>query len=114
MLLDSIDLSTIKGQRDRALIGLLVYSFARISAALGMNVEEYFPQGRQMFFRLRKKGGKLHDVPAHHTAIQFLDEYLLASGIKNESKTTLLRTIDQNGTLTASRMLRSDALRMIK
>jgi integrase len=38
MLLDSIDVSTHAGLRDRALIGLKVYSFARIGAALGMTV----------------------------------------------------------------------------
>ena len=35
-LLDSIDVSTIVGLRDRALIALLVYTFARVSAALHM------------------------------------------------------------------------------
>ena len=34
-LIDSIDTSTVVGRRDRALIGLMVYSFARIGAALG-------------------------------------------------------------------------------
>ena len=37
-LLDSIDVSSHAGLRDRALIGLMVYSFARIGAALGMTV----------------------------------------------------------------------------
>jgi site-specific recombinase XerC len=43
-LLDSIDVSTQAGLRDRALIGLMVYSFARIGAALGMTVEDVFTQ----------------------------------------------------------------------
>jgi site-specific recombinase XerC len=34
VLLDSIDTSTVVGLRDRALIGLMVYSVSRISAAL--------------------------------------------------------------------------------
>ena len=51
-LLDSIDASTIVGLRDRALIGVMVYSFARVSAALGMTVEDYFQQGRRKWFRL--------------------------------------------------------------
>lgn len=67
-LLDGIDLGTISGIRDRALIGLLVFSFARVSAAIGMNVRDYFPQGRRMWFRLHEKGGKHHEVPAHHKA----------------------------------------------
>jgi site-specific recombinase XerD len=40
-LLDSIDVSTLKGLRDRALISVMVYTFARISAVLGMKVKDY-------------------------------------------------------------------------
>jgi integrase len=46
-LLDSIDVSTHVGLRDRALIGLMVYSFARIGAALGMSVEDVYTQNRR-------------------------------------------------------------------
>ena len=51
-LLDSIDVSTIAGLRDRALIALLVYSFVRVSAAPAMNVEDYYPRGRRWWLRL--------------------------------------------------------------
>lgn len=67
-LLDGIDTRTISGLRDRALIGVLVFSFARVSAAIGMNLGDYFPQGRRMWFRLHEKGGKHHEVPVHHNA----------------------------------------------
>ena len=75
LLLDSIDTRTIGGLRDRALIGLMVYSFARVSAVVGMNVEDYFPQRRRMWFRLHEKGGRRHEVPAHHNAEAYVDEY---------------------------------------
>ena len=65
-LIDSIDVSTVVGLRDRALIALLIYSFARISAALHMNVEDYYPQGKRWWVRLHEKGGKQHEMPAHH------------------------------------------------
>jgi hypothetical protein len=39
-LLPSIETANVVGLRERALIGLMVYSFARIGAALGMTVEE--------------------------------------------------------------------------
>ena len=35
-LLDSIDTARVIGLRDRAVIGLMVYSFARVSAVIGM------------------------------------------------------------------------------
>ena len=113
-LLDSIDTSTMIGLRDRALIGVMVFSFARVSATLGMNVEDYFQQGRRMWLRLHEKGGKLHDVPAHHNAEAYLDDYILAAGIESEGKAPLFRTIGPDKRLSLNRMTRTDALRMIK
>jgi integrase/recombinase XerC len=71
-LLDSIDVATHAGLRDRALIGLMVYSFARIGAALGMTVEDVYTQNRRLWVRLREKGGRRHATPCHHN----LEEYL--------------------------------------
>lgn len=85
-LLDAIDCRKIAGLRDRALLGVMVYSFARASAAIGMNVEDYYPQGRRMWFRLHEKGGKHHETPAHHNAEAYLDAYLQAAGIGAEKK----------------------------
>ncbi len=65
-LLDGIDLSTLAGLRDRALLGVLVFSFARITAAVSMSVSDYYTQGRRSFFRLHEKGGRYNVVPAHH------------------------------------------------
>ena len=63
-LLDSIDPSTPAGLRDRALIALMVFSFARVGAALGMKVEDVYVQGRRLWVRLNEKGGKRHEMPA--------------------------------------------------
>lgn len=65
-LINSIDITTPIGLRDRALIGLMVYSFARVGAALGMNVEDVFTQNRRLWVRLREKGGKAYAMPCHH------------------------------------------------
>ncbi len=75
-LLDSIDSSTLIGLRDRALLGLMVYGFARISAALAMRVEDYYTQGKRSFFRLHEKGGKYLVIPAHHRAQAWTDAYI--------------------------------------
>ncbi len=63
-LLDSIDTDTLTGLRDRALIGLMVYTFARVGAALGMRVEDVYVQGRRTWVRLHEKGGKRHEMRA--------------------------------------------------
>ena len=46
-LLDSIDARTLVGLRDRALIAVMLYSFARVSAAVGMTVGDYTREGRR-------------------------------------------------------------------
>ena len=64
-LFASIETDTIIGLRDRALIGVMAYGFARISAVLAMNVEDFYQQGTRYSIRLHEKGGKEHEVPAH-------------------------------------------------
>lgn len=78
-LLASIETDTLIGLRDRALIATMVYSFARIGAALSMRGEDYFTEGRRAWFRLHEKGGKRHEVPAHHKAEEYLDAYVTAA-----------------------------------
>src|SRR5919106_3427456 len=72
-LLDSIKTDTVVGLRDRAFIALLVYTFARVSAAVHMNVEDVYVQGKRTWVRLHEKGGKEHTLPCHHE----LEAYLL-------------------------------------
>ena len=109
-LLDSIDLGRPAGLRDRALLATMVYSFARVGAVVGMNVEDYYRQGKRWWLRLHEKGGKFHQVPAHHNAEAYLDAYLEAAGIGNEKGTPLWRSMTKGGTVTQNRMNRVDVL----
>jgi site-specific recombinase XerD len=105
---------TIAQLRDRALISVMVHSFARVSAALAMKVSDYYTEGRRAWFRLHEKGGKRHKVPAHHNAAAYMDAYLEAAGIAAQKKSPLFRTLDERRRLTDRPMDRNDALRMIK
>ena len=75
-LIDAIDTSTVIGLRDRALIGLMVYTFARVGAAIKMRVEDAYIQGRRTWVRLHEKGGKQHEMPCHHNLEAWLHEYI--------------------------------------
>ena len=91
-LLDSIDASTPIGLRDRALIALMVFSFARVGAALAIRVEDVFVQNRRLWVRLREKGGKRHEMPCHHTLEEYLHAYLDGVRIGDDPKGPLFRT----------------------
>jgi site-specific recombinase XerD len=113
-LLDSIDTQSIAGLRDRALIGTMVYTFARVSAVIGMNVEDFCQRGRRQWVRLHEKGGKHHEVPAHHNLDEYLHAYIDAAGVAGEKKAPLFRTLDRKRCLTEDRIERREALGMIK
>jgi site-specific recombinase XerD len=103
------------GLRDRALIGMMVYTFARVGAVLQMQVKDYFVQGRRGWVRLHEKGGKEHEVPCHHNLEQFLEEYLGAAGLAADPDGPLFRTAaGKTGRLTRNPMWQQDAYRMIQ
>ena len=114
-LIDRIDVTTQIGLRDRALIGLMVYSFARIGAAIGMKVEDVFVQRRRLWVRLYEKGGKRHEMPCHHNLEEYLTAYLDGAGLRGDPKGPLFRTIGR-GTdqLTRTPLPQSNAWAMIE
>jgi integrase/recombinase XerD len=79
-LLDAIETDTLIGLRDRALIGLMVYAFARVGAAVKMRVDDYFVQGRKGWVRLHEKGSKHTSLPCHHLLHEYLEEYINKDG----------------------------------
>ena len=112
-LLDAIPTDSLTGLRDRALIGVMVYTFARVNAAIGMKVKDYFTQGRRGWVRLHEKGGKEHEVPCHHTLEKLLDDYIGIAGIAGEPDGPLFRTTGRK-TGQAHALWQQDAYRMIQ
>ena len=115
-LLDGIDLSTLAGLRDRALIGVLVFSFARVSAAVSMRIADYYTRGKRSFFRLHEKGGRYNVVPAHHLAQAYVDAYLEAAELGEGRRGPLFRScaVGRQDRLEDRAMTRATGLRMIK
>jgi site-specific recombinase XerD len=113
-LLESIDCNKVVGLRDRALIGVMVFSFARIGATLDMDIEDYYQQGKRWWLRLHEKGGKRHEVPCHHNLEQFLDAYLDAAGGQRDKKLPIFRSCNRRRQLTDRRLHQDEALAMIK
>ena len=91
-LIESIPTETLRDLRDRALIATLTYSFARITAALRMKVEDLRPKGAGWQVQLHEKGGKQHAMPCHHSLAEMLRAYIDAAGIADDRKGWLFRT----------------------
>jgi site-specific recombinase XerD len=114
-LLDSIDTSSMVGLRDRALIGLMVYTFARVGAATGMDIEDWYFQNRRWWVRLHEKGGKHHEMPAHHNLEEYMAAYIEAAGMASEKQTPLFRTAKgKTKQLTQRRMSQPEVYLMIR
>jgi integrase/recombinase XerD len=104
---------SITGLRDRALIGIMLYTFARIGVVLQMSVKDYFTQGRRGRVRPHEKGGKEHEAQCHHNLETYLDEYIAAAGIAADKDGPLFRTTGRL-TGTPQRMTQPDGFRMIQ
>lgn len=96
-LLDSIDTSTVVGARDRALMTVMLFSFARVGAVVTMKVGDYRQSGRDATLNLHEKGGKFHRVPAHHQIIESLDLYLERGGLGDAASDPLWQAATGRG-----------------
>jgi site-specific recombinase XerD len=112
-LLDSIDTSTTIGLRDRALIGLMVYTFARVSAAIKMRIEDVYIQGRRTWVRLHEKGGKQHEMPCHHNLETWLHEYIDGAQLGNAKGYLFRSAAGRTGRLSDTHMAQADVFRMV-
>ena len=92
----------------------MVYSFARIGTALFMKVEDIYSERRRLWVRLREKGGKRHEMP-YHNLETYLTAYLEKTGIADDLKGPLIRTIGR-GTheLIRTPLPTANAYKMIK
>jgi len=116
-LLDSI-VAEEKGLpqlRDRAIIGVMTYTFARVSAVVGLDVGDYFRAGHRWKIRLHEKGGQRRTVPVHHKAEEYLDVYIDEAGLREERDAALFQSLKgRTGELTGKRLQADNVLQMVK
>lgn len=114
-LLDSMDISTVVGLRDRAIVAVMAFTFARVSAVVGLKVEDYYPQKKRWWLRLREKNGRVNEMPCHHKLEGYLDEYLSAAGLKADRQGPLFRAaIGRTGRLSIRPLSRTDVWYMVR
>ena len=119
-LLRSIETESVVGLRDRALIGVMVFTFARVSAACGLNVADIFHQQRRLWVRLHEKGGKFHEMPCHHTLEGYLTEYIERARLAEAGRVPLFQAIRYRAygrgevVLNGERLHRANAWAMVR
>jgi site-specific recombinase XerD len=110
-----MDTNTVVGLRDRALVAVMAFTFARVSAVVGLKVEDYYPQKKRWWLRLREKNGKVNEMPCHHKLEAYMDAYIEAAGIEGDRKGPLFRTmIGRTGQLSDRPLSRTDVWYMVR
>jgi site-specific recombinase XerD len=113
-MIDSIGEDSALSLRDRALVGIMVYTFARVGAVIKMRVQDVYVQGRRTWVRLHEKGGKRHEMPCHHNLEEYIETYLERAGIAADAKGYLFRTAPGHaGQLSDKPMTQPDVYRML-
>lgn len=107
------EVADIKGLRDRAVIAIMAYTFARVSAVVGLARGDYRLEGKRARLRLLEKGNKEKLVWLHREAEEFLDAYIAAVRI-NETEAPLFQALDKAHRLTGEAITRRDMLRVVK
>ena len=80
-LLRSLDLSHIVGLRDRAVLGVLTYTGARVGALAHLRRGDLQEQESQRVLRFAEKGGKPREIPVRHDLDEWIAAYLEAGHI---------------------------------
>ena len=115
-LLQSIDTDCVVGKRDRAIIGILIYTAARVGAVAKLRRCDFYDLGDQHCLRFTEKGGKSREIPVRHDLQRNITEYLFMGGLEFSVKSNPLfrTTIRRIKVLTQNAMTANDMGRMLK
>lgn len=115
-LMDSFDVDSVVGLRDRAVIGIMIYTAARVGAVAKLRRQDFYDLGDQHCLQFTEKGGKFREIPVRHDLQNFIWAYLNAGCLEYSEKSQPLfrTTIRRTGRLTSNRMSANDMGRMVK
>ena len=115
-LLNDIAVTNVVGLRDRAIIGILIYTAARVGAVAKLRRGDFYSDADQFCLRFTEKGGKSREIPVRHDLRQYIADYLNASHLDYAEKSSSLfrTTVRRTKQLTQSGMTADDITRMTK
>lgn len=115
-LLASIPARTVVDLRDRAILGVLIYTAVRVGAVAGLRLDDYRHEAGLWSLQITEKGGKQRSIPVRDDLRELLDEYLLFAGHDAlPPVAAFFRAADGNsGRLAPNDMTGNDIGRMVK
>ena len=112
-LFRAIAASHVVGLRDRAVLGVLAYTGARVGAVAKLRRADYRDLGGHRALRFREKGGKEREIPVRHDLALWLDEYLAAAGLGGDAKGPLFRAADGRRRVLTAAAYRAHSIRQM-
>lgn len=114
-LFESFDPEKLIDLRDRALIGVMAYTFSRVSAACQLTGADYIDLGRRVVIRLKEKGGVEREIPCHPVLAEYMDAWIKHAGLTGNN-VSLFQTFtgQAHDTLSGRALSRDEALKMVK
>lgn len=115
-LLASIPLKSVLDYRDRAIIGILIYTAARAGAVASLRLKDFLRDGTQFVLCFAEKGGKARRIPVRANLEAFIADYLAVAALSDAGREEpLFRTAGGRiGRLTAHGISAIDICRMVK
>ena len=115
-LLASLSGTDVVSRRDKAVVGVLIYTAARVGAVTRLRLCDLRHDGEQWTLRFAEKGGKSREIPVRHDLQLMILDYLDAAGLSTGGGTTPLfrSAVRRTGTLSPRAMTPGDAGRMVK
>ena len=115
-LFRSLSVEDVVGLRDRAILGVLAYTGARVGAVAQLRLMDYRSMGEHRALRFREKGGKDREIPVRHDLEVWLREYIAAADLEGESRNSpLFRAAEgKRKALTAERYAAHSVRQMLK
>ena len=85
-LLALIDTGHVFGLRDRAVLGALIYTGARVGAITRLRIQDLRDQGNQRSLLFVEKGGRAREIPVRHDLDRWLTAYIEGTGLRKRPR----------------------------
>lgn len=113
-LLHSIDDSNPVGKRDKAIIGTLVYTAARIGAVANLRRSNFAETNEQYVIQFFEKNGKYREIPVRHDLQLMVAAHLRTTDVDDQKSPLFTTALGRTGRLTDRAMTANDMSRMVK